>query len=62
MLLAVDDCAEDADHKVRFGTVKERLGRLGDCDHVDQVLQLDGRRDKWRHCEAPLSRAGSFPP
>ena len=42
MLLAVDDCAEDADHKVRFGTVKERLGRLGDCDHVDQVLQLDG--------------------
>ena len=42
MLLAVDDCAEDADHKVRFGTVKERLGRLGDCDHVDQVLHLDG--------------------
>ena len=42
MILAVDDGSEDVKDRIRVWTVKERLGRLGDRDHMDQVLKLDG--------------------
>ena len=41
-VLAGDGDSEETQRRVRFGTLKERRGRVGGCDHEEQVLQLDG--------------------